>query len=65
MCMFNKKQAKILGKVYKMICPVLIKFKVTETREDLHAVCIKRNNKRLVRHLVGCSTHPHEELMLG
>lgn len=65
MCMFNQKQDKILGKVYKMICPVFIKFKVTETGEDLHAACIKRDHNRLVRHLVGHSTHPHEELMLG
>lgn len=65
MCMFNKKQGKILGKVYKMTCPVFIKFKVTETSEELHDACIKRDNNTLVRHLVGQSTHPHQELMLG
>lgn len=48
-----------------MIYSVFIKFKVTETSEDLHAACIKRDNITLVRHLVGHSTHPHEELMHG
>lgn len=57
MHMFNTKQYKILGNVYKKICPVFIKFKVPESSEGLHVACIKREYITLVRHLAGQPTH--------
>lgn len=58
-------QGEILGKVYKTICPIFIRFQVSESSESLHAACIKRDYITLVRHLVRQPAHQYEELIPG